>query len=131
MDGGDTSSKRKRRKSKSAAALVVSGAIVAACPVTPAESEQIAYAKGPRKWIADIGSGIDVIGKNDLSKEEIKSAHLIDKALQLSIAGGSIVAKTACSFNHADIDGEFDALVVPSSPPVKFVGKRCKVAWGM
>ena len=40
-DGGDTSSKRKRRKSKSAAALVVSGAIVAACPVTPAESEQL------------------------------------------------------------------------------------------
>ena len=91
--------------------------------------QQTSFAKGARKWTAEIGSGIDVIGKNGLSKEEIKSAHLIDKALQLSTAGGSIEANTACSFNHADSDVEFDALVVPSSPPVKSVGKRCKVGW--
>ena len=71
-----------------------------------------------------------MIGKNDLSKDEVKSAHPIEKALQLSTAGASIEAKTACTFNRADIDGEFEALVVPCSPPVKSLGKRCKAGWG-
>ena len=51
--------------------------------------------------------------------------------MQLSTAGETIEAKTACNCNHSDIDGEFEALVVPCSPPVKSVGKRCKVGWGM
>ena len=34
------------------------------------------YAKGPRKWIADIGSGIDVIGERTTCRRRRPSPHI-------------------------------------------------------
>ena len=46
--------------------------------------------KPPRRWIADTGSGNDLIGKNDVDEEQAMFARLADYILTLKTAGGAI-----------------------------------------
>ena len=76
------------------------------------------------RWIADTGSGIDLIGRKDIDKEARCSKRDGEKIL-LSTAGGFTNSSQYVDVNVHTLNEISTPLVMTSTPPVLSIGKRC------
>jgi hypothetical protein len=76
------------------------------------------------RWIADTGSGIDLIGRKDIDREAISSKRDGEKVC-LSTAGGFTDSSKYVDVHLHALNEISTPLVMQSTPPVLSIGKRC------
>ena len=85
-----------------------------------------AYARpqGPEPWIADTGSGYDLIGEHDLADSDLLRCESC-KPVGLLTANGPVSADRVLPFQSAVLWDCIKPLLLQSTPAVVSVGLRC------
>ena len=93
-----------------------SGSPAAAATRTPSNSI---------RWLADTGSGHDLIARSDLPKRMVRRLKDAERPLHLCTANGSTSADKVAEFSCDALKSNINAYVLESTPPVVSIGRRC------
>eukprot|EP00971_Amphidinium_carterae_P196349 3895817-Amphidinium_carterae.2 len=89
-------------------------------------SSQFACSAGhtEREWVADTGSGNDLLGRNFVSNDELDSACTLPRQKKLRTANGKVdvFSKVTCEVESLNVHVE--PLLLDECPPVLSIGKR-------
>jgi hypothetical protein len=81
---------------------------------------------GPKKWLMDTGSAVDLVSVHDIPAKWEKSILTGGPKIKLSTANGFMLADKRIPLQVGSFGGiEVEPLLLPSTPPVLSVGKRC------
>ena len=80
---------------------------------------------GPRRWIADTGSGHDIIGDHDVSDWLREGAESASEVVELHTANGIARVDTMIPVQVFPLKTVVMPLLLESCPPVLSVGRRC------
>ena len=83
---------------------------------------------GPSRWIADTGSGHDLIGGADVSSLLLSNASKVEDAVELHTAKGVTFVDTCVPIQVAKLGEVVSPLLMESCPAVLSVGRRCMEA---
>ncbi len=72
-------------------------------------------------WLMDTGCGHDLVDQVSAKGCSLRSA----KKLNFGTANGSVLAQTVATFQRGELNQEFDPRVLPSTPRVLSIGRRC------
>eukprot|EP00971_Amphidinium_carterae_P246201 4889689-Amphidinium_carterae.3 len=77
-----------------------------------------------REWVADTGSGNDLLGRNFASNHELSSTCSLSKAKKLRTANGgvNVSSKVMCDIGPLNI--QVEPLLLEECPPVLSIGRR-------
>eukprot|EP00971_Amphidinium_carterae_P017197 339333-Amphidinium_carterae.2 len=77
-----------------------------------------------REWVADTGSGNDLLGRNVASHEEMESVSSLSKPKRLRTANGGIAVDSKLSCDVECLNIRVEPLLLAECPPVLSIGKR-------
>jgi len=81
---------------------------------------------GPKKWLMDTGSAVDLVSVHDIPAKWEKSILTGGPKIKLSTANGFMLADKRIPLQVGSFGGiEVEPFLLPSTPPVLSVGKRC------
>ena len=70
-----------------------------------------------RNFLLDSGASLNIIGRDELTRAELKT-HRKCKTIRLNTAGGILKCDHLVTVYVADLEADFDFLVLPSCQPV-------------
>ena len=82
---------------------------------------------GPTSWIFDSGSTFDLVGTEDIPNIFRGSSKKLSQPVKLNAANGTIKVDSSIQLQVGSIQVVVDALVLPKTPPVISMGKKCMV----
>ena len=91
-------------------------------PVASATTERLNRAK----WIMDSGSGLDLVSWEFVKDLPPEHWHKLMRPIMLDTAGGESKAESTVTSPIDQLGEEIDALVLPSTPYVLSLGRRCQ-----
>ena len=89
-----------------------------ACPATGSP-------KRGRNFLLDSGASFNIIGRDELTREELKTLRLC-KRIRLNTAGGILECNYTATVYVTDLGRSFDFLVLPSCQPVLSMGRMAE-----
>ena len=96
-------------------------------PVLPAVTKKrLRSTTVPRMWIMDTGCGRDLIGKNDLSRDDLRKCRPAKDPVTFDAAGAQVNADVTLSLESKALGEAIDAYVLERCPAALNVGGRCR-----
>ena len=83
--------------------------------------------KGVHRWIADTGSGYDLVNKPEITNQKkIRKAAI---TMEFATANGDTWADNVCEEYHVTLQKYIKPYVLDSTPSVLSVGRRCRLGY--
>ena len=105
--------------------LAASGGIHSAVSGSLTSSAPASRNAGPGIWLGDTGSGVDLIGKQALTREDVKDVYQSAQAQQLATANGVLFATDVVDMQVSALREVVSPYVLENTPAVLSIGKRC------
>ena len=80
----------------------------------------------PQYIIADSGSGVHIVGRDELPKGYARHVKCADRAYRLNTANGRIKAQRVIELESKSLGSPFEAVILDSSPCAISLGRYCQ-----
>ena len=82
---------------------------------------------GPHKWVADTGPSFDIVPVRECSNDLLSEKVRLKTSVDMQTVNGPLIVDEGLRIAVPTLEKELDFLLLPNSPPIISVGKRCMI----